>query len=748
MSTATKNIVGYADKLSVAPGERIRFMVSCEDDARDYAARLVRLFCTDDHPNGPGLVERAVESDFEDTYRGRHQPLRAGSCIVVPCGTRLKGLSSFTAQAMIWPTRDDLPRQTILGAWSDETRCGFALELNSRTALQLRIGDGEREETFAVETTLLTREWALVAASCDSSSGLVSLYQEPLRSAPGFPPPARVEARASLAPRFDAADAIVIAANPGRGEGEPSFMANHYNGKIEGARLANRVLRRGEMERLRTLPVPPGLASSVVAAWDFSREIMTDRIIDISGNHLDGRAMHLPQRAMKGSSWSGEVFDWKAAPEQYGAIHFHDDDVHDAGWESDFALTVSDDLESGVYAARLDAGEEPEHVVFFVRRPRGEPAARLLYLAPTATYLAYANYRVMNVDSSYEAYQGVVLALGPADLFLNERPEYGDSLYGRHRDGSGVCYSSRLKPIVNMRPNTPLWAFNGDGYLLSWLEDMGYAVDVATDEDLHREGLGLLSPYRAVITGSHPEYLSESMFDALEGYTRSGGRLFVAGGNSFYCRVAFSDHFPGVMETRRTQDGIPPMRCEPGEHFHSLDGSLSGRWRSSGRPPNRLIGVGFTAQGMDISGYYRRTAASTDARVRFIFDGVGADEVIGDFGICGGGAAGVELDRHDRGLGSPPHALVVARSEGHNDNMLLAKEEISNSNLLIGGTQNPLVRADMTFFETANGGAVFTVSSIAWVMALPHDGNRNNVSRITKNVLDRFLDPEPFVYPG
>ena len=748
MTTATKNIVGYADRLSVAPGERIRFMVSCEDGARDYGARLVRLLCTDDHPDGPGLVERSVRSDFEGTYEGRHQPLRAGSHIVVPCGPRLQGLSSFTAQAMIWPTRADPERQTILAVWSDETRCGFALELDSRPALQLRIGNGEREETFAVDTTLLTREWALVAASCDSCSGVVTLYQEPLRSAPGFPPPARVQARASLVPRFNASDTIVIAASYGHREGEGSFMAHHYNGKIEGARLADRVLGRDEIERLRTLPVPSDLTSSLVAAWDLSREIMTDRIVDVSGNHLDGRAIHLPNRAMKGPDWTGEVFDWKAAPEQYGAIHFHDDDVYDAGWDSDFALTIPDDLASGVYAARLDAGEEPEHIVFFVRRPHGRPAAPLLYLAPTATYLAYANYRVMNVDSSYEVYQGVVLALGPQDLFLNERSEYGDSLYGRHRDGSGVCYSSRFKPIVNMRPNTPLWAFNGDGYLLSWLDDMGYAVDVATDEDLHREGLDLLSPYRAVITGSHPEYLSAAMYDALEGYTRSGGRLFVAGGNSFYGRVAFSDYFPGVMETRRTQDGIRPERCEPGEHFHSLDGSLSGRWRSSGRPPNQLIGVGFTAQGMDISGHYRRTAASTDPRAQFIFNGVGADEVIGDFGICGGGAAGVELDRCDRGLGSPPHALVVARSEGHNDNMLLAKEDVSNSNLLIGGTQNPLVRADMTFFETGEGGAVFTVSSIAWVMALPHDGNRNNVSRITKNVLDRFLDPEPFVYPG
>ena len=171
MTTPTKNIVGYADKLSVAPGERIRFMVSCEDGARDYGARLVRLLCTDDHPDGPGLVERAVKVDFEGTYQGRHQPLHAGSHIVVPCGPLLQGLSNFTAQAMIWPTRSDLERQTILAVWSDETRCGFALELNSRPALQLRIGNGERVETFVVETTLLTREWALVAASCDCLLG-------------------------------------------------------------------------------------------------------------------------------------------------------------------------------------------------------------------------------------------------------------------------------------------------------------------------------------------------------------------------------------------------------------------------------------------------------------------------------------------------------------------------------------------------------------------------------------------------
>ena len=64
------------------------------------------------------------------------------------------------------------------------------------------------------------------------------------------------------------------------------------------------------------------------------------------------------------------------------------------------------------------------------------------------------------------------------------------------------------------------------------------------------------------------------------------------------------------------------------------------------------------------------------------------------------------------------------------------------------GSQCDLVRADMTFFETENGGAVFSVGSIAWAGSLAHNGFENNVARITGNVLTRFLNPEPFQVPA
>ena len=52
--------------------------------------------------------------------------------------------------------------------------------------------------------------------------------------------------------------------------------------------------------------------------------------------------------------------------------------------------------------------------------------------------------------------------------------------------------------------------------------------------------------------------------------------------------------------------------------------------------------------------------------------------------------------------------------------------------------------ADMTFFETAAGGAVFSVGSMTYVGSLPPDGYGNVCAKLTTNVLRRFMDPAPF----
>ena len=92
---------------------------------------------------------------------------------------------------------------------------------------------------------------------------------------------------------------------------------------------------------------------------------------------------------------------------------------------------------------------------------------------------------------------------------------------------------------------------------------------------------------------------------------------------------------------------------------------------------------------------------------------------------------------------TPPHTLVVASSEDHTDTYLLVPEELLQSMPNNSGTQNDRIRADMTYFEASNGGGVFSTSSIAWCGSLAHNDYSNNVSRITDNVVKRFLSDEP-----
>ncbi|MCK5920665.1 MAG: hypothetical protein KAG66_06970 [Methylococcales bacterium] len=79
----------------------------------------------------------------------------------------------------------------------------------------------------------------------------------------------------------------------------------------------------------------------------------------------------------------------------------------------------------------------------------------------------------------------------------------------------------------------------------------------------------------------------------------------------------------------------------------------------------------------------------------------------------------------------------------HSDVYRVILEDLAYNSPIATGTTSELVRADMVFFETANGGGVFSVGSITWCVALAHNDYDNNVSRITENVLRRFASPNP-----
>jgi transposase len=88
--------------------------------------------------------------------------------------------------------------------------------------------------------------------------------------------------------------------------------------------------------------------------------------------------------------------------------------------------------------------------------------------------------------------------------------------------------------------------------------------------------------------------------------------------------------------------------------------------------------------------------------------------------------------------------LRLASSGGRSPTMMLVNEEFGVVPPNLGGDVNPRVKADLAFGETPSSGALFCTSSIAWCGSLSHNSYDNNISRITANVLDRFLKQAPF----
>jgi N,N-dimethylformamidase len=731
-------LIGYADRLSVRPGETIAFKVSSAAD-EPYEAALVRIVHADPNPAGPGMRDIPLDDVFSGRFASRPQPVLLGSHARIDQAPRIPTDNGVTLIATIWPTAPQGGAQELLRA------PGFSLAIGedgSATA-SLDLGSGDRCAVSA-GMSLHERRWYRVWASFDPACRVLSAGQAPLDALHHGTSAATASCDCPDRPAADGQATITIAAR----DGAPP--RRHFNGKIELPQVFARTLAPEEIEAAAKGEVAPDLW----ARWDFSREMSSTRIVDTGPHGLHGRLINMPARAMTGSNWSGREMCWRHAPSEYGAIHFHDDDIGDCGWETDFTFTVPQDCRSGAYAVRLTCGEHEDAVPFFVCPPKGKRRAELCVLIPTFTYVIYGNHARTDFGEHWRARAKAWRSYpwNPAD-----HPDYGLSTYNFHSDGSGICHASRLRPLLTLRPGfvsiaeqrgSGLRHFQADTHLLDWLEAKGHTFDILTDEELHNEGHAAIAGYRCVLTSTHPEYHTAETLDALEAYRDGGGRLAYLGGNGFYWRIAVHPETPGVLEIRRGEGGIRAWAAEPGEYHNAFDGAYGGLWRRNGRPPQRLAGVGFSAQGLFEGSYYRRRPAAADPRVAWIFEGV-EDEILGDFGLSGGGAAGYELDRADRRLGTPDHTVILAGSEGHGEHFVLVPEELlTHVTTWSGEPPDELIRADMVFFEAPNGGAVFSTGSITFCGSLSHNGYDNNISRILENVVNGFLDPDADFSPA
>ncbi|NJC71976.1 hypothetical protein HC031_19965 [Planosporangium thailandense] len=693
-------------------------------DADQVTLDLVRLRHGDVNPAGPGFRTDDVPAVAAQRIPGRLQPIHPGSYMRatgVVAGAREVRLS-----VTVWPTTPGAGRvQGVLSLTDESGRHVAALALDEAGTPVLTTPDGV---VVRAAQPLLERRWYRVTASL--AADRCELAVTALNPLPGDHDGTP---QSGAGVPVDRASGVVAAALDVVAESGHQVPAGLYNGKIEAPEV------RGD--------------GAIAARWAF--EDLTDLAVavDASGHGHHGELRNGPARAMTGSNWTGDVDDFRQAPEQYGAIHFHDDDLIDAGWDVDTTVTLPSDLPSGVYAIRLRRVEEVpaelpspdvDHIPFAVLPAVGAPRKSVAFVLPTFTYVAYANERLMH-RLDYEA-AGITdhpIVPGFHDRLLAEHPEFGSSLYDHHSDGSGVCYSSFLRPIPNLRPDYRMWLQNAprhlpaDLYTVAFFDHAGIEYDVLTDHDVHADGAAALDGYQVVVTGSHPEYYSGTMLDAVQAHVEAGGCLMYLGGNGFYWVATPDPRRPEVIEVRRSA-GIRTWEAAPGEHHHSTTGEHGGLWRWRGRSPNKLVGVGMCSQGWDEKAPpFIRSELSYAPEYAWVFDGI-SDHEIGDFGLIMNGASGDELDRYDPALGSPPNTAVLATSGRHSNYYQLAVEDALMLSPGLGGEDCDDVRSDMVLVEHAGGGAVFSVGSICFTGCLPWNGFDNNVARLVHNVLTNF----------
>lgn len=718
-------LVGYADKLSVEAGGDVSFMVS--SDFPSFDAEVVRLIHGDIRSPGPGFKSEPVSGAVNGTYPGKVQHIRPGSYAVVADDASMMLQGDFTLQMWFLATTPTKGTQTLLAKHSTK----------GETVL-LQIEDGRIK--FAVgnnrvhaQIPVLTNEWYYLAASLSARQKQIRLVVEQVS---GVVLAAPTDSTADYSQSIGEADGTLLLAAQ-YVDGSSNEVCHFFNGKIDSPRIYDRVLTDAEIAGAKSGEHP----SDPIAAWDFSLDIQTSRVTDISGNGNDGVVVNKPTRGVTGRNWDGTVMAWPQAPHQYCAIHFHDDDLSDAGWDTSCTWRIPVDLRSGLYALRVWNGDDEDYIPFVIAQSLGEARSNILLVLPIFSYLAYGNEQMPNGGTLAGFVEGYPRC--PEDAYIVDNHLL--SLYDKHADGSSVCYASWLRPLVNMRPKyVQHYLDDGKGsphqlpadlHLIDWLEARGHAVDVISDLELHRDGLTRLAPYRVVLTGTHAEYTSGAMIDAYQGYLHSGGRLMQMGANSMFWVTEVDRDTGDGVEIRRRSAPAWSWPAAPGEAHLSNTGELGGYWSNRGRSAHKWLGVDTNSEGYTHGRPYHRTAESRDPRVGFIFAGIAEDEPIGAIPslVNGWGAAGFELDWSDPAL-RPSHTLVVATAEDFSEDF-----EVISAVMAGGPEQHPKVRSDVVFLEYPAGGAVFSVSSIAWCGCLSHNGYDNNVSRLTGNVLDGFL---------
>ncbi len=699
-------LIGYTDKLSLRPGETVSFKVS-STLKKSFSASLKRSISADPNPKGIGIVEKDASKYFKTSFfKSRKQSFNPGSYAISKTPLKVSIKDNLNLSVIIFPTLFSSKKQTILAFDNVE------IYINSNRATSVRVGN----DSISIKKSLILRSWYKINIKI-SLSGKISISQKNLKNKNenSLINNGKISLNKVLSGK------VSLAAVVSKG-----ISHNHFNGKIE-APIINADGKK-------------------IGDWDLSANTNSAFVDSIIGPKL--LLKNFPTRAVTSSKWDSSEMNWQHKLGHYAAIHFHDDDIYDFEWDTDFKFKIPNNMPSGIYIMKIKGEGNEDSIPFFVAPKINKTKSKICVLISTFTYSIYGNHARVDYKDSWlnRIKEWNAYPYNPANY-----KEYGLSTYNYHSDGSGICHASHRRPLFNLRPGyitfggskspcSGLRHFQADSHLISWLHNKELDYEIVTDEQLHEDGYKAIKNYKTIITGTHPEYHTKETLDALTDFRNNGGSLNYLGGNGFYWRIAIHKENKSLLEIRRPEGGIRAWASEPGEAYNAFDGTYGGLWRRSGRAPQELVGIGFTAQGNFYGHAYERKCF--DPKFDWIFKGI-KDNKLGDFGFSGNGAAGFELDHIDSHLTSIKDITLLAQSKASKDpeeNFILVPEsQLTHLSNIKHLPEDEILQADMVYFEVPGGGSVFSTGSITFCGSLPWNNYDNNVSKLLENIIKKSI---------
>lgn len=344
-----------------------------------------------------------------------------------------------------------------------------------------------------------------------------------------------------------------------------------------------------------------------------------------------------------------------------------------ANWPSTYSLATGATWTSGMYlAALIPAGTTvPSAYVPFVVRNDASTSA-FLYVVGTSTSQAY---NAWGGKSLYE-YNSPG---GRAKKVSYDRP-YADGY------GSGLF-------------------FDGDFYMLKFLEREGYDVSYASSSDIALTP-GLMTNHKAFLSSFHDEYWSKSMRDNLETWLGQGKHAAFMGANSMYWQTRLENAPDG--RAARTIVCYKDAALDP---VQGATTTVQFRQSPANRPENSTLGSMYESD----FAYGNSVAWIVRGASHWIYNGTGLTD-----GATIPKAVGYEWDRTFANGLTPANAVILSAS-------------VPQAGAL----------HEATIYQRPSGALVFNAGTIYWPWLLDNNnwGVDARAQQMTRNLLNAMINP-------